>query len=566
MNTRTRVALGLALALWLAPLAAMAQSISGMGDIPRADQAAPVPDTLEPPSGIDWRTGTVGPIPGSVPAKPAQDITPFGAHLFQGGFRGTRAAGLSPDYKVLPGDQVTVRIWGAVEIDRVLPVDAQGNIFIPFVGPVQVQGTRNAELNQRVGAAIRSVFPENVQIYTNLQGIQPVAVFVTGAVKNPGHYAGSPDDSLLYFLDQAAGIDQQTGSYRVVRVIREGRTLVVADLYDFLLEGSIPRPQFQDGDTIIVERRGAVVTVAGDVPRAHRYELEPHRLDGRGLLALARIKSDVSHALVRGTRPDGPFAAYLTLESFRDTRLADGDEVLFSADQRGDTIVVQLEGRYLGPSRFTIPRDAQLMELLDGIAVDPRLTDAQSISLRRESVAERQRQSLEESLRRLETTYLGASSATPEEAEIRAREAELIQNFVAQARQVEPSGRLVVASHDRIANIRLQDGDIITIPERSDSLLISGEVMIPQAIVHVPGQDVGDYIRRAGGFTQHADRKNILVVRQNGEVRPSSEVTLRAGDEILVLPRVPTKNLQLASTLTQILFQIAVATRVILDL
>jgi len=410
------------------------------------------------------------------------------------------------------------------------------------------------------------VFPENVQIYTNLQGIQPVAVFVTGAVKNPGHYAGSPDDSLLYFLDQASGIDQQTGSYRAVRVIREGRTLVVADLYDFLLEGSIPRPQFQDGDTIIVERRGAVVTVAGDVPREHHYELEPDPLDGRGLLALARIRPDVSHALVRGIRPEGPFAAYFTLEAFRDAQLADGDEVLFSADQRGDTIVVQLEGRYLGPSRFTIPRDAQLMELLDGIAVDPRLTDAQSISIRRESVAERQRQSLEESLRRLETTYLGASSATPEEAEIRAREAELIQNFVAQARQVEPSGRMVVASQDRIANIRLQDGDIITIPERSDSLLISGEVMIPQAIVHVPGQDVGDYIRRAGGFTQHADHRNILVVRQNGEVRPSSDVTLRAGDEILVLPRVPTKNLQLASTLTQILFQIAVATRVILDL
>ena len=562
--TRAPAVACIAIALLLAPWGAMAQSIGGMGDIPRGERAEPVPDTLEPPSGIDWRTGTVGPVHGTLPRP--QDITPFGAHLFQGGFRGTRAAGLSPDYKILPGDQVTVRVWGAVEIDRVLPVDAQGNIFIPFVGPVQVQGTRNAELNNRVRSAILSMFPENVEVYTNLQGIQPVAVFVTGEVTNPGHYAGSPDDSLLYFLDQASGIDDESGSYRRVRVQRQGRILVEIDLYNFLLEGRIPRPQFQDGDTIVVERRGPAVTVGGDVSRYHRFEIQPDRLDGAGLLELARVRPDVSHVLLRGTRPQGPFSAYLTLDDFRDAKLADGDEVLLLADQRADTIVVQLEGSYLGPSRFSVPRDAQLMELLDSIAVDPRLTDVQSISIRRKSVAERQRQSLEESLRRLETTYLGASSSTVEEAEIRAREAELIQNFVAQARLVEPNGRMVVASNDRITNVRLQDGDVITIPERSESLLISGEVLIPQAMIFVAGQDVQEYVRRAGGFSQHADRKNILVVRQNGEVRSAGEVNLRAGDEILVMPVVPTKNLQLASALTQILFQLAVAAKVVLDI
>lgn len=561
---RVPVVACIAAALLFASGSAMAQTIGGMGDIPRAERAEPVPDTLEPPSGIDWRTGTVGPVHGTMPRQ--QDITPFGAHLFQGGFRGTRAAGLSPDYKILPGDQVTVRVWGAVEIDRVLPVDVQGNVFIPFVGPVQVQGTRNAELNDRVRSAILSMFPENVEVYTNLQGIQPVAVFVTGEVENPGHYAGSPDDSLLYFLDQASGIDDETGSYRQVRVLRQGQTLVEADLYKFLLEGRIPRPQFQDGDTIVVERRGPAVTVGGDVSRYQRYEMEPDRLDGDGLLSLARIRPDVSHVLLRGTRPQGPFSAYLTLDDFRHSALADGDEVLLLADQRADTIVVQVEGSYLGPSRFSVPRDAQLMELLDSIAVDPRLTDVESISIRRKSVAERQRQSLDESLRRLETTYLGASSATVEEAEIRAREAELIQNFVAQARLVEPSGRMVVASNDRIANVRLQDGDVITIPERSESLLISGEVLIPQAMIHIAGQDVQEYIRRAGGFSQHADRKNILVVRQNGEVRAAGDVKLRPGDEILVMPELPTKNLQLAATLTQILFQLAVAAQVVLDI
>ncbi len=56
------------------------------------------------------------------------------------------------------------------------------------------------------------------------------------------------------------------------------------------------------------------------------------------------------------------------------------------------------------------------------------------------------------------------------------------------------------------------------------------------------------------------------MARANGEVRDAGDITLRAGDEILVLPKAPTKNLQLASTLSQILFQIAVTTRVALDL
>jgi len=77
---------------------------------------------------------------------------------------------------------------------------------------------------------------------------------------------------------------------------------------------------------------------------------------------------------------------------------------------------------------------------------------------------------------------------------------------------------------------------------------------------------VEDYIDTAGGFSQHADDNRILVVRMNGEVRQAEDVRTRPGDEILVLPKVPTKNIQLATSISQILFQIAVATKVAIDL
>ena len=541
-----------------------AQSISLPNTILPEEQTREQQEQVDDTPRADWRSGTYGPV--SAPPQNPDALPPFGANLFSGGFRGAMGDGLNADYQVKPGDQITVRAWGAFEFDRVLPVDAQGNIFIPGSGPLNVEGQNSQQVDSSVRGAITSVYPENVQVYTNVQGVQPVAVFVTGYVENPGRFAGTPNDSVLYFLDQAGGIDQDLGSYRQIRVMRNDRTVAAVDLYDFLINGSIARPQFQDGDTIVVEERGPAIAVGGDVHREHRYELLGNQLSGAELVNLARLRSGVSHVLLRGNREDGPIAQYFPIDMFYGQTIRSGDEVLFSADKRSETIVVEIEGSYYGPSRYALPRDARLSELLDAIPVPENMTAVESISLQRESVREQQQQSMEDSLRRLETTYLGAESSTNEEAKIRAQEAELIQNFIERARELEPSGRLVVSYNDQISDIRLQDGDIITIPELSDSMLISGEVLVPQAAVYRPGMNVIDYIESAGGLTNRADEDHILVVRQNGAVENARNVNLRPGDEILVMPAAPTHNLQLASTLTQILFQIAVATRVAVDL
>ncbi|HBK36039.1 MAG TPA: capsid assembly protein, partial [Halomonas sp.] len=546
--TRPVAVLSLALLGSAASSVSWAQSISLPNTILPEDQASQ--QRVEPPVNdtprADWRSGTYGPV-ANQPQQNPDALPPFGANLFTGGFRGAMGDGLNADYQVKPGDQITVRAWGAFEFDRVLPVDAQGNIFIPGSGPLNVEGQNSQQVDSRVRGAITSVYPENVQVYTNVQGVQPVAVFVTGYVENPGRFAGTPNDSVLYFLDQAGGIDQDLGSYRQIRVIRNDQTVATVDLYDFLINGSIARPQFQDGDTIVVEERGPAIAVVGDVHREHRYELIGNQLSGAELVELARLRSGVSHVLLRGDRSDGPMAQYFPLNEFYTQTIRSGDEVAFSADQRSETIVVEVEGSYYGPSRFALPRDARLSELLDAIPVPENMTAVESISLQRESVKQQQQQSMEDSLRRLETTYLSAESSTNEEAQIRAQEAELIQNFVQRARELEPSGRLVVAYNDRIADIRLQDGDVITIPEISDSILISGEVLVPQAAVYRPGMSVIDYIESAGGFTQRADDDHILLVRQNGAVENARNTPLRPGDEILVMPEAPTHNLQLAA-------------------
>ncbi|MAM56309.1 MAG: capsid assembly protein [Salinicola sp.] len=529
----------------------------------QSDEANP----SDTPPRADWDSGTYGPVDPRAQAMVDPDtLPPFGENLFTGGFRGMMADGLNPEYLIKPGDQITIRVWGGVEIDRVLAVDAQGNIFLPRIGPLQVQGISNAQLNSRVRGAIQSVYPENVSVYTNLQGVQPVGVFVTGYVMNPGRYSGTPNDSVLYFLDQAGGIDQALGSYRQVVIKRGNQVINVVDLYHFLIDGDIARPQFRDGDTIVVEERGPAISVVGDVQKNYRYELVGEALTGQDVINLARLKSGVSHVLLRGSRPSGPISRYLPLAEFRGAEVRRGDEVLFSADQRDETIVVQVEGSYYGPSRYALPRDARLGEFLNAVSVPQGMTSYQDVSIRRISVAEQQASSLKDSLRRLETTYLGYPARTAKEGEIQVRQAELIERFVQKASQVKPTGRLVVARDGNVADIRLQDGDIVTIPENTDSILLSGEVIIPQAMVYTQGMSALDYIQQAGGFTPRADEDQVLVVHRNGAVLHADQTRMRAGDEIIVLPAAPTSNIELASAITQILFQVAVATRVALDL
>lgn len=493
-------------------------------------------------------------------------IKVFGEQVFSGGFSGLRSDGLNQDYKILPGDQIIVRVWGSVEIDRVLPVDSQGNIFIPSIGPVYVQGTTNSQLTPKVKSAIKTIYTEGVNVYTQLQGVQPISVYVTGFVNNPGRYSGTPTDSIINYLNQANGIQPKSGSYRHIHVVRKGKQVAALDVYAFLINGAVPNIQLQDGDTIVVQQRGSMVSVVDSQETEVLYELASGKELGSELFQFVVLDAGISHVLMRGFNSTGPVTEYMDLSEFKNRLIQNGDQIVFAQDQRAQTILVQVEGSYLGRSSFIVPKNTRLKTVLANIAVDQELAASNNVSIRRKSIVEQQKQSLESSLKRLERTYLTATSSTAEEAAIRVKEAELIMDFVKRAGQVEPNGRLVVANGQRLADVRLQDGDVITIPTKSDSILVSGQVLVPTSLVYQKKWTLEDYINKSGGFTEQADEDKIVLIRQSGEVLADASALIKPGDEILVLPKVPTKNIQLATSVTQIMYQLAIAAKVAFDL
>lgn len=537
-------------------------SQSTPGGYPVFDASAPYREKQSTPTVMDappaWAQGSLSPSASAL-------LAPFGANLFRGNFAGTYSDGMNGDYVILPGDRIMVRVWGAKTYDDVLPVDQQGNIFLPEVGPVRVAGLKQSALQGAVRSRLASVFTDNVNIYVNLQSSQPVAVYVTGFVNQPGRYAGSPVDSVMSYLDRAGGITPNRGTFRNVKVKRGNKVVASLDLYDFALNGNMPDIRLKEGDVILVGERGVSVAAYGMLRQEARYEFKG-QATGSQLIAYGSPLSSATHVSVTGIRGGRPFNEYMTMQEFSSMRLADGDSVEFVADTRGRTIMASVSGAIRGASRFPVKNSTTLRSLLAYVEVDPALADVSAVYVRRQSVARQQKTILEDSLHRLERSALTATSATAEEAEIRVREAELVQDFIRRAASLTPDGVVVVSRGGQVRDLLLEDGDEVVIPQKSDVVQVSGEVLLPKAVTFDAAMKAEDYVKSAGGLTDRADEDNILVARMNGEVGPIAELGVHAGDRILVMPRVDTKNLELAKGITQILYQIAVATKVAVGL
>ena len=180
---------------------------------------------------------------------------------------------------------------------------------------------------------------------------------------------------------------------------------------------------------------------------------------------------------------------------------------------------------------------------------------------------ERQKAMLETSLHTLESTVLTARSGTSDEARLRKDEAELVLQWVERARKMEPSGQVLIARAEGRDELLLENGDIIKVPSRDGLVIVSGEVLFPNAIAYDSKLSLDDYIRRAGGYTQNAAGSRVVVAHRDGSFDDgASKLALQSGDQILVLPKVDVKSRQIWKDLTQIIYQIAVSARVVLTL
>lgn len=512
-----------------------------------------------------------------LPSQPIVDLSPsssmkyqtnnkmFGSQLFKGAFATSAGSTFNNSYKINPGDNINLRFWGAYQFSGSQTVDPQGNIFIPNIGPVKVSGVSNGQLQSLIESQVRRVYVANVGVYASLEQAQPVKVLVTGFVNQPGNYGGLANDTALAYLDRAGGVDPERGSYVNIQIMRNGKLLQNLDLYEFLVQGKIRPFSFRDGDVIVVGARTHTFNISGEVYNAYDFEFDRPEVTVAQALSVAKLKPGATNVSIMRRQGTEYRSEYYSLAESQNVYIQDGDVLTVTADRYAGTIQVRVEGAHNGAHAIVLPYGAKLSDVLTQLNPNS-LAEVEALQLFRPSVALRQKEMINVSLNKLEEATFNARSSTQEEANLRVKDAELVKQFIAKARQVEPKGQ-VVLNPDTFAEVILEQGDILRIPERTSVVMVHGEVAFPNGVEFQKNQTAKDYIEKVGGFSQKSNKSKVIVMSQNGKaelVRKGQKI--QQGDEILVLPKAQTKGIELTRGITQILYQLAVAAKVALDL
>lgn len=543
-----------------------AQGTAARSGVPAAVAAATGAQGAAPivPGHVDAILPAAAPQNNDYTANMASDA--FGAQLFTGAFSRDSSALFNPSHVISVGDRIQLRMWNGYDLDAVLVVDAGGNILLPEVGLLRVQGTTNGNLQTAINNALRKAFASKVSIYASLLAAQPVRVYVTGAVRRPGMYDGTSSDSVLRYLDQAGGIDPERGSFLDVAIKRGNQTLDVVNLYDFLLKGDLTARQLNNGDVIFVQARKKTVKVSGLAENAKRFEFMGDTTRVDQLVRMARPLPAATN--VRVIRNTGAVrnVEYFPISEGHQITLHDGDEIEFTADKRPGTITVRVEGEHDGPQEFVLPYGSRMGQLLGQVQFTPA-SDAGSIQLFRQSVKNRQQALLATTLKSLESSVLTARSGTTEEAQLRKEEAALVLQWVERAKKIEATGQTLISKSKARDDLLLENGDVLRVPVKDGLVLVSGEVLFPNAIAFDQGMRLKDLIQQAGGFSQNADTSRIIIAHRDGSFSDGrKDGTVQAGDEIMVLPKVDFKTRQFAKDVFQVLYQIAISAKVVLGL
>lgn len=238
------------------------------------------------------------------------------------------------DYKLGPGDEVIIDVWGANQITIRQIIAPDGFINVEEVGLLYLGGMTIKEANDYVRRKLSKIYSVDgadaqSEIKLTLGTIRTITVNVVGEIVAPGTYSLSSLSTVYHALYSAGGFSN-LGSVRNVALVRNGKTISEIDIYDFIINGSSSADVvLQDGDVVLVPTYEAVVAVSGKVKRPMKYEMKK----GESLADLidfaGGFKGDAYTANINLERRNGrEYKVYTVYDNdYSSFELVDGDSI-----------------------------------------------------------------------------------------------------------------------------------------------------------------------------------------------------------------------------------------------
>ena len=435
-----------------------------------------------PPETMGDNTGMV--VDSYAPAAEAAAREVYGHDLFNSrslSFQPNSNTATPRNYRLGPGDEVIIDVWGASEEHLRQTISPEGSIMISRLGPVHLNGKTIEEANKYIkqlfATKYAGVGDDQTDISVNLGDIRSIQIDIMGEVSTPGTFQLSPFSTVFHALYNAGGINN-IGSMRNIYVLRNGKRVATVDIYDYLFNGKqTGNIRLQEGDVIIVPPYEQVVSISGNVKRPMYYEVK----DGETMSSLIEyaggFTGDAYQGMIRLQRQNGAENELYNIDQgeFASYRLKDGDVVTVGEVLDRFSNRVELKGAVTRPGLYALGNGTTT--LMDLIGKAQGFTD---------------------------DAYLGRALLYREGPDLSLEVIPLDLNAIKSGYEAD----IVLQKNDviEIASVQLLE-------ERGDFTIL-GKVTNPGTYSYMANTTVEDLILRAGGLREGASAVRVDIARR----------------------------------------------------
>ncbi len=206
----------------------------------------------------------------------------YGQELFENnnlGFAPSLNLAPTASYILGPNDRLLIRIYGLQEQTMNVTIANNGTVVIPYGGKITLSGLTLSEAERALANQLKkygfaSLGTGESHLKIQITEFRTIQVMVWGAKQSGAYYL--PSLGTAFHALFAAGGPGLNRSYRNIHVIRNGKTVRVIDLYEFLSRGSrVSDITLQDNDIVFIPYYDRRVRLRGEVKTPAVFELLP---------------------------------------------------------------------------------------------------------------------------------------------------------------------------------------------------------------------------------------------------------------------------------------------------
>ncbi len=436
------------------------------------------------------------------------------------------------DYKIGPGDQMSIQLYGQTSTVYNFPITRDGTISLPDLGPIAVGGMSLGAARSQIESRVAKQMI-GTQVRVTLGELRTARVLVVGDAMRPGTVVVSGLSTATSALFASGGV-RPIGSLRNIEIKRDGALLRRLDLYDVLLKGDTANDvALQTGDVVLVPPIGPTVGIAGEVRRPAIYEIKAEKTVGALLDLAGGVGPEADLKLVTLDRIEPgkertSVRLNLTTVEGRAFVLRSGDVLRIPQISPVVSNSILVEGHVYHPGNFAYQPGIRLSDILSSRdELKPR-ADLHYVLVRREEIA--------------------SGRVTVFSADL---EAALAHRGEAADLLLMPRDKInvfdVVSPRDRIVSPLLDELQTQSSPTAfALAVDISGFVNAPGRYPLEPGMRVLDVIRAGGGLKDQAYTASAELSRYAIGSGKQREASLIAVDLAAALRGEASANLELS--------------------